>query len=344
MIASALRRGRTRGVLAATAALGAAALLAGCAGGSTPTPTTEPTQDAPVAVDPRSPEMANITVTGIMGPGAAIPLILAADQFSSEYGLTIEFVPADNSGVATTQVVAGDVAAANSSYFGVIDAIAQGLPLVVVAEGWASTPETGYLMARPGSGIESLADLVGKKVNVISQTSSHAIKLRESMLAEGLDPEAVEWVELPYSEVAAAFDQGTVDASSAVGPTLAAVLGAGATIVFDYGAGAYEGMAESGWISSTNFVAEYPNTIAAFQCSIFAAQGALHEDRALYEEYFMKALNAPEAAAKADVMLDFQTTNRIDALNRNIEVYEASGLLGQAIDFAQHTLAAPDNC
>ena len=343
MITSALRRGRTRGILAATAALGVAALLTGCSNG-TPAPTTDPTQEPSAAVDPHSPELSHIKVTGIVGPGGAIPLILAADQFGPEYGLEIEFVPADNSGVAITQVVSGDVAAANSSYFGVIDAIGQGLPLVVVAEGWASTPETGYLMARPGSGIEDLADLEGKTVNAISLTSSHAIKLRDSMLAEGLDPDAVNWVELPYSEVAAAFDQGTLDASSAVGPTLAAVLGAGATIVFDYGSGSYQGMAESGWISSTDFITKNPNTVAAFQCAIFAAQGALTNDRALYEEYFQKALSAPEAAAKADVMLDFQTTNRIDALNRNVEVYEASGLLSKAIDFADHTLAAPSNC
>lgn len=343
MITSALRRGTTRGILMATAAVGVAALLTACASG-TPTPTTEPTQDAPTtAVDPHSPELASIKVTGIKGPGV-VPLIVAADKFSEQYGLTIEYVPADNSGVAITQVVSGDVASANASYFGVIDAIAQGLPLVVAAEGWASTPETGFLMARAGSGIEELADLTGKTVNVISLTSSHAIKLRDSMVAEGLDPDEVNWVELPYSEVAAAFEQGTIDASSAVGPTLAAVRGAGATPVFDYGSGSYAGMAESGWITSTTFVAQNPNTIAAFQCAIFAAQGALNTDRALYEEYFQSFLGAPEAAAKADVMLDFQTTNRIDALNRNVEVYEASGLLGQSIDFADHTLAAPTNC
>jgi len=329
-----------RVLLAATAAVGLTALLTGCAAGA-PAPTDAPGSSA--AADPRAPELTTIQVTGIKGPGL-IPLIVAADEFSEQYGLTIEFVPADNSGVAITQVVSGDVASANASYFGVIDAINQGLPLVVVAEGWASTPETGFLMARAGSGIETLADLGGKTVNVISLTSSHAIKLRDSMLAEGLDPDAVDWVELPYSEVAAAFDQGTIDASSAVGPTLAAVRGAGATVVFDYGAGAYEGMAESGWISSTDFITKNPNTVAAFQCAIFAAQGALHEDRSLYEEYFQSFLGAPEAAAKADIMVDFQTTNRIDALNRNVEVYEASGLLSKAIDFADHTLAAPSNC
>lgn len=328
-----------RGSLAGVSAIGIAALLAACSGSPAPTATDAP---APVAADPFAPELSSITVTGVMGPGT-IPVAVAAEQFAADYGLEIVWQPADNSGVATTQVVAGDVAAANSSYFGVIDAIAQGLPLVVIAEGWASTPETGFLMARSGAGIETLADLEGKKVNVISLTSSHAIKLRDTMLQEGLDPDAVDWVELPYAEVAAAFEQGTIDASSAVGPTLAAVRGAGATVVFDYADG-YEGMAESGWVSSTDFVAANPNTIAAFQCSIFAAQGALVGDRALYEEFFQSFLGAPEVAAKADIMLDYQTSNRIDQLNRNVEVYEASGLLGQAIDFAEHTLAAPTNC
>jgi len=341
MNASARRHG-LRGVLGGTAALGLAALLSACAGGA-PAPTTAPDPGAAAAADPHAPELTSISVTGITGPGL-IPLIVAADRFSAQYGLALEFVPADNSGVAITQVVAGDVASANASYFGVIDAIAQGLPLVVAAEGWASTPETGFLMARAGSGIESLADLPGRTVNAISLTSSHSIKLHDAMLAEGLDPASVNWVELPYSEVAAAFDQGTIDASSAVGPTLAAVRGAGATAVFDYGADAYEGMAESGWITSTDFAARHPNTVAAFQCAIFAAQGALHEDRALYEEYFQSFLQAPEVAAKADIMVDFQTTNRIDALNRNVEVYAASGLLTQAIDFAEHTVPAPDNC
>ena len=329
-----------RGVTGA-ALFGAAVLLAACSS-TAPEAPDDPASPAAEA-DPHAPELAEIAVTGIQGPGL-IPLILANDRFAEQYGLVMEYVPSDNSGVAVTSVVSGDVATANTSYFGVIDAINQGLPLVVIAEGWASTPETGFLMARPGSGIESLADLEGKNVNVISLTSSHAIKLRASMTAEGLDPDAVNWVELPYAEVAAAFEQGTIDASSAVGPTLAAVRGLGATPVFDYGGGEYEEMAESGWVSSEAFVAQYPNTVAAFQCAIFAAQGALHEDRALYEEYFMSFLGAPEAAAKADIMVDFQTENRLDALQQNVEVYSASGLLAQEIDFAEHTLPTPTNC
>lgn len=337
------RRG-VRGILAGASAIGIAVALAACSSGGTPTePSTAPETTAPVA-DPHTPELDSVKITGILGPGGTIPIELAAAEFAPNYGLSIEFVPATDSATATSQVVSGEVAASNSSYFLVIDAINQGVPLVVIAEGWASTPGTGSLMALPSSGITELKDLIGKNVNVISPTSSHSIKLRASMLEEGLDPEAVNWVSLPYGEVAGALQDGTIDASSAVGPTLGAVKALGGVEVFDYGQEPYTGMAESGFISSVDFVTQYPNTTAAIQCSIFAAQGALHSDRALYEQYFQSALGAPEAAAKADVMLNFQTTNRIDALNRDVEVYTASGLLSGAFDFTDHTLAAPTNC
>ena len=331
---TALRRG-----LAAIGAVGAFALLAACSSG--PTETTAPEET--VAVDPFAPEVTDVKLAGIKAPGL-IPLHIAATETSAEYGLTIEPVWIDNSGIAITSVISGEVAAANASYFGAIDAINQGLEIVLIAEGWASTPGTGPLEALPSSGIETLADLEGKTVNVISLNSSHAIKLRDVMLSEGLDPEAVNWVELPYGEVAAALEQGTIDASSAVGPTLGAVKGMGSVTVFDYGAEPFTGMAESGWWASKAFVDANPNTVAAIQCSIFGAQGALVADRALYDTAFQELLGAPEAVAKADIMLDFQTSNRLDQIQRNADLYLAADRITEEFDFSLHVLDAPDNC
>lgn len=340
MITSA-RRG-LRGFAAAAAVIGVAAALAACSsGGSSDASSTA----ASAAGDPHGTlEQSSIKVTGIKGPGL-VPLQIAIDQTAEDYGLSIEFVPATDSGAATTSVISGDVQIANSSYFGVIDAINQGLPLEVLAEDWASTLNTGFLMARPGSGIKTLADLEGKTVNVISPTSSHAIKLHDTMIKQGLDPDKVNWVSLPYSQVADAFAQGTIDASSAVGTTLSTVKAAGATVVFDYAEGEYEGMAESGWITTTDWAAANPNSAAAFQCAIFKAQGLINTDEELYVQEFQKFLGAPEAAARADVRQNYQTTNRIDALNKNVEVYQSSGLYsGGDFDFADHTVAAPTNC
>lgn len=326
-------------VIAVTGALLAGVLaLTACGSGS------GDSGSAPEATgDPNTPEVTDVTLTGIRGPGT-IPLQLAADEYGPEFGLTIEASFVDNSGVAVTSVISGDAAAANTSYFGVIDAINQGLPLVVIAEGWASTPETGSLEALPASGIEGLEDLAGKTVNVISLNSSHAIKLRHAMLEADLDPEAVNWVELPYGEVAAALEQGTIDASSAVGPTLAAVRGMGSVTVFDYGTGEYEGMAESGWVATREFVEKNPNTVAAIQCSLFAAQGALVEDRAFFEEQFSAFLGAPPEVAANEVMLTYQTENRLDEIQRNADIYFESGRLAEEFDFSDHVLPNPTNC
>lgn len=329
---------RSRVVSIAGAVLAGALALTACSGGSTDTGAAPESSG-----DPTSPEITDVTLTGIRGPGT-IPLQLAADEYGAEFGLTIEPSYVDNSGVAVTSVISGDAAAANTSYFGVIDAINQGLPLVVIAEGWASTPETGSLEALPDSGIEGLEDLAGKTVNVISLNSSHAIKLRDAMITADLDPDEVNWVELPYGEVAAAMEQGTIDASSAVGPTLAAVRGMGSVTVFDYGAGDYEGMAESGWVASREFVEQNPNTVAAIQCSLFAAQGALVDDRALFEEQFSAFLGAPAEVAANEVMLTYQSENRLEEIQRNADIYFDSGRLTEEFDFSSHVLPAPANC
>ncbi|MCS5722262.1 ABC transporter substrate-binding protein [Herbiconiux sp. CPCC 203407] len=330
--------------LAGVAALGLAASLAACSsGGSSGGDSGGSVADEVAPGDPFAPETTDVSLTGIKGPGT-IPLQTAADEFGAEYGLTIEPYFVDNSGVAVTSVISGDAAAANTSYFGVIDAIQQGLDLVVIAEGWASSPLTSSLEALPSSGITELADLEGKTVNVISLSSSHAIKLRDAMLKEGLDPDAVDWVELPYGEVAAALEQGTIDASSAVGPTLAAVRALGGVSVFDYGAGDYEGMAESGWVASREFAEANPNTIAAIQCSLFDAQGALVEDRAYFEEQFSAFLGAPPAVAAAEVMLDYQSENRLDEIQRNADVYFESGRLTEEFDLTEYVLPAPESC
>ncbi|WP_368499118.1 ABC transporter substrate-binding protein [Herbiconiux sp. A18JL235] len=337
-------RGRhriARGTLGGALALGLAASLAACAPGADSG--SGGAADTLAAGDPNAPEVTDVSLTGIKGPGT-IPLQLAADEFGSEYGLTIEPYFVDNSGVAVTSVISGDAAAANTSYFGVIDAIKQGLDLVVIAEGWASSPGTSSLEALESSGITSLADLEGKTVNVISLSSSHAIKLRDAMLKQDLDPDAVNWVELPYGEVAAALEQGTVDASSAVGPTLAAVRGLGSVSVFDYGADDYEGMAESGWVASRQFAEKNPNTIAAIQCAIFDAQGALVDDRAYFEEQFSAFLGAPAEVAAKEVMLEYQTSNRLDEIQRNADVYFSSGRLTEEYDLAAHVLPAPESC
>ncbi len=84
-------------------------------------------------------------------------------------------------------------------------------PLVVVGALRYTTPEGIQIVVRPDSGIDSVADLKGKKVTFTRGSTSNyylAVKLAEA----GLSLADVEQVKLKLSEARAAFSAGEVDA------------------------------------------------------------------------------------------------------------------------------------
>jgi len=340
------RRLWTRSAFAVTAA--AALLLAGCSGGGGSAEGNAGSggdSDAKASVDPTAPEQSKASIVGIRGPGMAPVWVIGQEGVDTDYNIEIRPGWVDNSGVAVTSVVSGDAAAANSSYFGVIDAVNQGIDLVVVAEGWASSPGSASLETLPDSGITKIEDLIGKNVAVVSLNSSHAIKLKDQLLKAGLNPDDVNWVELPYGQVPAALEQRTVDASSAVGAVLAQVKNTLKSVtVFDYGGGEYEGMAESGYIMLRSFVEANPNTTAAIQCSVSKASKMVKDDRAFYDQFLTKEMGmAPEDASKINLE-DFQHTIRPKALQQNADVALNVGTIDKPFDFASITIPMPDNC
>ncbi|HWL01523.1 MAG TPA: ABC transporter substrate-binding protein [Microbacteriaceae bacterium] len=321
--------------------IGAVALLSACASSGESKPSAPP--DDVAVVDPHAPEMSNVRVAAIGGPGA-FPVNYAAENVGPDFGLAIEVVPIESAAIAVTSVVSGDVQTGITSYFGVIEAINQGLDLVVIAEGWQSSPGVGTLEALPSSGITSLADLEGKTVNVNSLTSAWMVKTRYSMVKEGLDPDAVNWVALPHGEVAAALEQGTIDASGTVGASQAAAKGMGSVTILDFGAGQFDGMAETGWVVTSEFAKANPNTVAALQCTLQTAQLAVSDDRDLYNQLFVDILGVPAEVAKASPATVWPGNNRVDSIQLNADIYFQSGLLDQEFDFAPHVLPMPASC
>lgn len=332
------RTSTTRFRASVAAAFAGVLALCGCSSGGN-------TSGELTTGDPHAPEVTNVSVSAVLGPATAAAWAAQETGIAAEYGLTIEPMWVDGNAVSITSVVSGEATASLASYFGVIDAINQGLPLTVVAEAYSSTPGAAVLVSLPESGITSIADLPGKTVNVLSLNSSHAVKLKHQLLELGLDPASVNWVELPYGEVPSALEQGSIDASSAVGPALATAMDQlGAQVVFDYGGDPYTGMADGGFTMSNEFIATNPNTTAALQCALARATQALAEDRDLYEQFLTEAVGMGPEAIAADVQVEYQWTVRLDELQRNADIYHETGYLASEMDFTQHVLPLPENC
>ena len=108
-------------------------------------------------------------------------------------------------------------------------ALSQGVPLEVF---WIldNINDAEALVARNGSGVNSLADLKGKKIGLpfASTTHFHALVALQSA---GVDPKSVQILNLRPPEILAAWERGDIDATFVWDPALAKVKQSGKLIV-----------------------------------------------------------------------------------------------------------------
>ncbi|ANC31871.1 ABC transporter substrate-binding protein [Isoptericola dokdonensis] len=88
------------------------------------------------------------------------------------------------------------------------------------------------IVTNPGSGIESVADLAGKRVAVQPATILQYTIVR-ALEAEGLSYDDITPVELPLPDAAAALANGDIDAAASLDPTLQQLKANGAVTIGD---------------------------------------------------------------------------------------------------------------
>ncbi len=108
-------------------------------------------------------------------------------------------------------------------------ALSQGVPIEVF---WVldNINDAEALVARNGSGVNTLADLKGKKIGLpfVSTTHFHALVALQDA---GVDPKSVRIVNLRPPEILAAWERGDIDATFVWDPVLAKVKHSGKVLV-----------------------------------------------------------------------------------------------------------------
>jgi NitT/TauT family transport system substrate-binding protein len=159
----------------------------------------------------------------------AAPMYLGMEKgfFREEH---LELVPqmAQSGNELVTSLVGGDSQFAFLGYVPVIVARAKGLPVKVVANAdtGADTAQDEWqvIMSKKGSSIRKPADLQGKTIAVNALKGVAEVGLKSALDAEGVDPNSVKLLEVPFPEEPAALQAGRVDAIWAPEPFLTQVL------------------------------------------------------------------------------------------------------------------------
>jgi NitT/TauT family transport system substrate-binding protein len=142
----------------------------------------------------------------------------------TQTGLTVELQPFGNTASAAQALVAGAVDVTVLDALQVANAYLRGLPLAIIAGGcvFSKQSPTLVMVTMKASPVQSARDLDGQTIGVVSLKSLSSSIVSEWLRVGGTDPIRVKLFELPFSDMNAALQRGTIAAALQGEPFLTA--------------------------------------------------------------------------------------------------------------------------
>lgn len=278
---------------------------------------------------------------GQLGASKVTEAMLAASgesedlDYSVEYSLFptggggfMEAVPSgsvDLALMADTPPIFGQVAGVETKVVGVQTSVVDD----------ASTVE---VFAAEDSGIDSAADLEGKKVALTEGTILQYTVLK-ALEEEGLSYDDITPVNLPPADAVTAFQGGDVDAVAALGPQLAQLTAAGATVVAD-GVGTTTGYQYAVATSAALADEQKVEDITDYLQRVGRAQAWAADNRDAWAEKYAEVTGLPVDIAK--ILVDRESyewlpidDSVIEAQQSQADAYTELGLIQTELDVTQ---------
>jgi NitT/TauT family transport system substrate-binding protein len=218
---------------------------------------------------------------GVLPIVACAPLHLAVRHgFFRAEGLEVQ-TQTIVSGAAGIRGLDDDFDIALGDYVSLILAQDEGRDLRLVSDGFQATEGTLPLMAAQGTAMRSPADLKGRTVAVNHRNNVTHLATVSLLSTYRVDKDQVDFVELPFPDMADALGRGRVDAAVMIDPfVISAQRALAAVQLGDATSGPTENLPLSGYVSTVSWVDRNPGAAAAFTRAMKRAQQAC-ADRAV---------------------------------------------------------------
>jgi NitT/TauT family transport system substrate-binding protein len=232
-----------------------------------------------------SPARAEKIVLGFSASTAFSTAFVAANEgLFKKHGLDVEMKLVPNSSTTPAALMADSLQIATPTAPITMQAIEQGLDLVVVAGGGYYTKgmEDVAVMVRPDSPIKTAKDFEGKRVATAGLNGFLHVLFRKWMADNGGDYRKVNFTETAFAQQIDVLRGGQVDAILAVQPFLARGLETNVGKVVAFYISALEGDTLSGWFVATRaWTKKNPKDVAAFQAAMKEATALIQQDSAI---------------------------------------------------------------
>jgi ABC-type nitrate/sulfonate/bicarbonate transport system substrate-binding protein len=174
----------------------------------------------------------------IMGVANFTPVLVARDKgFFTEENLNVTWTTVNQGAIAVEAVFGGSAEIGGGSIFEPMVARSNGLDMMFMAPSTrirSTPPDNSGVTVRTNDPIKTAKDLVGKKVSAGLINGPNYVHMREWLQRNGVDPASVEFLEIPFPQMADALFQNRLDAVWNVEPFLTFMVKSGNARVIAY--------------------------------------------------------------------------------------------------------------
>src|SRR5882757_1743927 len=254
------------------------------------------------------------------------PLVVARDKgFFAEENLNVSWTTVAQGAVAVEAVYGGSAEIGGSAIFEPIVARSNGLDIMFIAASArirSSPPDNSGLLVRTGDSIHSAKDLVGKKVSAGLINSVNYAHMREWLQRNSVDPNTVQFLEIPFPQMADALFQNRLDAVWNVEPFLTFMLKSGNARILSY---PYQEnvprMDITGYLAKESWVKANPDVVRRFRRAIDRATtyliNASKEER---DDFVAKYSGARPDVVAAMNLPEYATEFNVPSLKANLDI------------------------
>jgi NitT/TauT family transport system substrate-binding protein len=229
-----------------------------------------------------SPARADKIVLGFSASTAFSTAFVAANEgLFKTHGVDVEMKLVPNSSTTPAALMADSLQVATPTAPVTLQAIEQGLDLVVIAGGgyYVKGMQDVAIMVRPDSTIKTAKDLEGKRVATAGLNGFLHVLFRKWMADNGGDYKKVSFTEAAFAQQIDVLRGGQVDAILAVQPFLSRGLETNVGKVVSYYIADLEGETLSGWFVATRaWVQKNPKDVEGFRAAMKEADGMIQKD------------------------------------------------------------------
>lgn len=263
-------------------------------------------------------------------------VLWAEDQgFFEEEGLTVDLQTLQGGPVSIQRVVAGelDFGFTNLLSFGI--AVDGGAPIKVAALTSSLGADAGGIFVPQDSDIQTMADLDGRTVGVNTTSNVGDVTLNALLEAEGVDASPV-YVEVPFPEMVAGVEAGSIDAGYMTEPFTSAARAADLRNIVDLYSGPNDELPMAIFATSTQYAEDNPNTVAAFGRAVNAASADMSENTDAFREFLPGATSTPQEIANEMALPVFEDSLDVEKMQRTADLLIEQGLVSETLDMSQH--------